>query len=1565
MRKTKRTFPFWCLMACCGLGTGTAGAQELYPDSMNAGGEKNPILQKFNPYEGLRWTGHSGRKGVQATTGQRPVRVNNAERVYFPPIFQQEDASCTAAARIAYMFTYEMNAMRRLSAQDEKNQYPTHYNWLHYYQNTDYPSVLKDHGVPDAVTYGGRTFSKDFGSSQNWYSNDYGWMQGYDRWYAAMFNRIDRAAMFPLNVRTEEGREAVKQWLWNHQGDASFDAGGVCVIAIGFVQGYRTGYVPETETNRALGVVGDGYVVNWGNQIDHEMTVVGYDDRIEFDLDGNGVAGEKDKDEVGAWIVANSWGPTWDGNGLIYCPYKTAVCIGTDGNGNPDRYGVGYWNPEVYYVRRNYKPLRTMKVTLDYSKRSEIALVAGIASDTAATEPEKTVAMEYFKFAGNGMKLDDNIYPDAQTPMLGRWADGKMNEEPMELGYDLTELTMGYDLRKPLKYFFVIDSKESADGEGHVRQLSVLDYEFDVYGMETQAVLPADGVQIENRGGKTVVSVVVGGEAFNAPRNVMAESNIMTWDQPAPSGYVLQGYRVYQNGQAVASLEPSQRQYDLSGVAGGTENGSFGLVARYLLNGKEVESSRMPVWVAQETASVTGNKVRNFTNASFAVPDLFDRKYNTMTMEFWLKPTTLTDFNQQIGPGWSKFLFHSSAERNITAGWGLNARVSSQTASLKANLWQHVAVVIDGNRLKIYLNGEEVASLTNNQQTGIGGFGDLVFGSNGGAMSGRMDELRIWSTARTQQQLQENMNVSFARPDMQPGLMACYKMESFVQDGNIYLFDSAGGHHAQVLSGSTLPLTDNALALDGQVIKADFDLSLSECYVGQELVAKSKAAPGAVRWQWASSGAQTADFSLPEAKLVFSEPGEQEITLTVYDAAGNQSQATRNVNVLPLPKPDATFVASETQVPATDRVVFTPKQDLAVNSYEWTIPGSSQEKIHTRQASVSFPKEGEYTVQLKVTNPQGSDTYEMKLTAMPSAPKTAFVVTPDVVVKGEKVYLEDRTEYSPDTWKWELVNGDYRLLVNGQNTSFVSKETGYYDVTLSTSNPIGSDSQTQVKALTVCNADGKQGLRFYGDQARVVYQAPFAETTEFTMNWWMYPNSLQVKGNGIGNSEDGFLMYTVADGTLHLYADGAHVQTQAGFVQSGAWHHYSVTFQDGYVYFYRDGVQVGQSEYLPVDRVRLDGDFMLGGATVPFYGVIDEFQVWDKALSLDQIRKYANAPIWPDGEALPELGETAGTVSEAMAQGLVLYSPFNQNSGDVQDLTTNRNTGRREGFGPDGDAWSSAKGIFWLNFKERILEDVTNQYLTNYESPFLHAESPFFTDPVLGTRNYALETQTVNSGWIMENEVEAEGAARTGFHVADGRYGYDMVVEAGKGFATELPNHKLYQTIELPAGFYQFSVTFGSYYKFLTSYLVVNEGAGLPDADKLDEAIAVDDIANGKVTFRLSEPTTVSLGVLVDWTDPSNWGTGAIRRFTLSEVPYDEMESNGETTAVEESVSGAAGVKVRAVRGGLYLSSDEPQMVSVYTASGMRVFADQVVGTRPVPLKSGIYIVNKVKVFVP
>ena len=107
--------------------------------------------------------------------------------------------------------------------------------------------------------YGGSTYSKLFGN-QDCSAPDFGWMQGYDKWYAAMFNRISHNSFSPYGVDTEEGRELVKNWLWNHQGDGNFFAGGIC--GIGVASACKQGSIgddPEGRNARA-GVVGMKYV---------------------------------------------------------------------------------------------------------------------------------------------------------------------------------------------------------------------------------------------------------------------------------------------------------------------------------------------------------------------------------------------------------------------------------------------------------------------------------------------------------------------------------------------------------------------------------------------------------------------------------------------------------------------------------------------------------------------------------------------------------------------------------------------------------------------------------------------------------------------------------------------------------------------------------------------------------------------------------------------------------------------------------------------------------------------------------------------------------------------------------------------------------------------------------------------------------------------------------------------------------------------------------------------------------------------------------------------------------
>ena len=186
------------------------------------------------------------------------------------------------------------------------------------------------------------------------------------------------------------------------------------------------------------------------------------------DLDGNGVYGEKDKDEVGAWIIANSWGDGWEDNGFVYCPYR--CCTPKTNNSG--------WNVKRHFIRKDYEPQRMIKLKLAFSRRSALQLSVGVAQDTAATQADYTMTMHHFNYAGDGLR---DTYQPPLVPMLGKWIDG-YHYEPMEFGYDLTDMTNIYDRHKPLKYFFTIRTQrnlpEEWQGTGRLYEASVIDYEF-------------------------------------------------------------------------------------------------------------------------------------------------------------------------------------------------------------------------------------------------------------------------------------------------------------------------------------------------------------------------------------------------------------------------------------------------------------------------------------------------------------------------------------------------------------------------------------------------------------------------------------------------------------------------------------------------------------------------------------------------------------------------------------------------------------------------------------------------------------------------------------------------------------------------------------------------------------------------------------------------------------------------------------------------------------------------------------------------------------------------------
>ena len=379
-----------------------------------------------------------------------PSSVDNTENPYFFRGYDQgESGACASISRITMSLGYERNAYYKVPA-DSSNLLPAFFTWQVVASGHASEVLLAQKvGIPDAATYGGILYSNTYGKSSSNVEENYGWMQGYSRWHDAMHNRIDSVTF--ISLATQEGRDSLKGWLYNHWGDTSFAAGGVAAASFDI----------DSWTLDTVKVKDESWIVatSLPGATNHSVTIAGYDDSI--------CIGEN----CGVWIVQNSWGLTFGNEGRFLVPYNIYA---------ESRSPV----VEVLHLRKDYAPKRTVKVRMSYGNRSKIRLSVGISQDSSSKSPSKTEYLYHFR--NDGFK----------GPMLGTWRDGVHTEE-MEFGYDLTDISSGYDLRKPLKYFFTIQRDDYED-EGTLSFLSIKDYVRD--SLVQELVVADDTVKLSDQG---------------------------------------------------------------------------------------------------------------------------------------------------------------------------------------------------------------------------------------------------------------------------------------------------------------------------------------------------------------------------------------------------------------------------------------------------------------------------------------------------------------------------------------------------------------------------------------------------------------------------------------------------------------------------------------------------------------------------------------------------------------------------------------------------------------------------------------------------------------------------------------------------------------------------------------------------------------------------------------------------------------------------------------------------------------------------------------------------------
>ena len=168
------------------------------------------------------------------------------------------------------------------------------------------------------------------------------------------------------------------------------------------------------------------------------------------------------------------------------------------------------------------------------------------------------------------------------------------------------------------------------------------------------------------------------------------------------------------------------------------------------------------------------------------VPDAESLRPQSLTVEAWVKESSFPQYasvmtkttTSEWEDGYGLAHYNNDHDINFFVDQWDGHYV---TGPLTGSGWSHVAGTYDGSILRLYVNGE--LADTTHYEGGIDHSDNSLLlgnGEGGYPWAGEVEEVRVWNTARSQQEIQSTMRTTLSGTE--PGLVGYWPLNQSVQD---------------------------------------------------------------------------------------------------------------------------------------------------------------------------------------------------------------------------------------------------------------------------------------------------------------------------------------------------------------------------------------------------------------------------------------------------------------------------------------------------------------------------------------------------------------------------------------------------------------------------------------------------------------------------------------------------------------------------------------------------------------------------------------------------------------